>query len=96
MFIATRSAHMVELAASGEDGAIVQPTFAPNAGDKQMSTRSTAGSGRNKQSPEVSQAKGGSLATRRAAVQTSSSLHPKQLIVTVRASQCVPTPSNPW
>ncbi|KAI8475901.1 MAG: hypothetical protein J3K34DRAFT_403140 [Monoraphidium minutum] len=52
-FIATRSAHMVELAASGEDGAIVQPTFAPNAGDKQMSTRSTAGSGRNKQSPEV-------------------------------------------
>lgn len=52
-FIATRSSHMVELSASGEDGAIVQPTFAPNAGDKQMSTRSTAGSGRNKQSPEV-------------------------------------------
>lgn len=52
-FIATRSSHMVELAASGEDGAIVQPTFAPNSGDKQMSTRSTAGSGRNKQSPEV-------------------------------------------
>jgi hypothetical protein len=52
-FIATRTAHMVELTASGDDGAIVQPTFAPNAGDKHMSTRSTAGSGRNKQSPEV-------------------------------------------
>jgi hypothetical protein len=53
-FVATRSGHMVELTAGGEDGAVAQPTFAPNAGDRPMSTRSSAaGGGRNKQSPEV-------------------------------------------
>jgi len=44
---------MVELTPSSEDGVMVQPTFAPNAGDRQVSTRSTAGSKGGKQSPEV-------------------------------------------
>jgi hypothetical protein len=53
-WIMTRSNKHIELAKRTEDGAVTYPTYQLGSNDRQMNTRSTAGSSKNKPTNEVS------------------------------------------